>query len=447
MRPLPAPTRNPLRFLVVVVAVDIILAAVLKLDRAVDLVAGQRDWQDWLGALSLPYLAVLIYAVVLVARDRARMRSTLRRRDRALAAHAETTNDWLWETSPELVITYCSRQVQELLGYAPQDVIGRNAHDLMVASTARRSREALASGLADQGWHDVRSEWLHAEGHVVALRHSGAPIVDDDATLLGYRGSGAPADRAQEDAWSLQRLHERVSSVINETRLNMALQPIINVHTGRLVGVEALARFTDGGAPDIWFENAGKVGLRPELEMLAVECAIARLPELPGDVTMSINVCPEVVLDPRLSAMLLDSDLELSRIMIEITEHIRIEEYGQVEATLQVLREAGASLAVDDTGAGYASLSHVLRLRPDNIKLDRSITAGVDSDRARRTLITALVLLAIDIGATVTAEGIETAAELEAVATLGVDHGQGYLVGRPTVDITAWPASLLNSPR
>jgi EAL domain-containing protein (putative c-di-GMP-specific phosphodiesterase class I) len=102
------------------------------------------------------------------------------------------------------------------------------------------------------------------------------------------------------------------------------------------------------------------------------------------------------------------------------------------------LRERGVRLAVDDTGAGYASLNHVLQLRPDIIKLDRSLVSHVPIDPARRALVTALVLLALELGSSVTAEGVETPLELTTLATLGVDHAQGYLLSAPTTKTEDW---------
>ena len=93
---------------------------------------------------------------------------------------------------------------------------------------------------------------------------------------------------------------------------------------------------------------------------------------------------------------------------------------------------------MDDTGAGYASFAHVLRLRPDVIKLDRSLLADIDHDAARRAFVTAVVLMALELGARVTAEGVETAAELDTLAALGVDTVQGFLLARPSTDPAVW---------
>jgi EAL domain-containing protein (putative c-di-GMP-specific phosphodiesterase class I) len=97
-------------------------------------------------------------------------------------------------------------------------------------------------------------------------------------------------------------------------------------------------------------------------------------------------------------------------------------------------------LAVDDAGAGYASFAHVLQLRPDVIKLDRCLTAGVDDDPAARAFISGVVLVALELGADVTAEGVETEAELTVLETLGVDNAQGHLLARPSTDQADWRA-------
>jgi EAL domain-containing protein (putative c-di-GMP-specific phosphodiesterase class I) len=120
------------------------------------------------------------------------------------------------------------------------------------------------------------------------------------------------------------------------------------------------------------------------------------------------------------------------RVIIELTEHVRIDDYDLLLDSLSRVRERGARLAVDDTGAGFASLGHILHLRPELIKLDCQFTRGIDTDPTRRSLAHALVSFAHDIGAEVVSEGIETAAELDAVRALGVPYGQGYFLSRPT---------------
>jgi EAL domain-containing protein (putative c-di-GMP-specific phosphodiesterase class I) len=116
---------------------------------------------------------------------------------------------------------------------------------------------------------------------------------------------------------------------------------------------------------------------------------------------------------------------------VEITEQAQVEDYDELNVALGHLREVGVRIAVDDAGAGYASLRHILRLEPDVIKLDKSLVRNVHRDRPRRALATALISFAAEIGATIVAEGIESAEELDALRDLGVTFGQGYHLARP----------------
>jgi EAL domain-containing protein (putative c-di-GMP-specific phosphodiesterase class I) len=102
------------------------------------------------------------------------------------------------------------------------------------------------------------------------------------------------------------------------------------------------------------------------------------------------------------------------------------------------LRQRGVRLAVDDAGAGYACFQHILKLRPDFIKLDRGLVAGLDTDPAQRSLAAAVAMFAHQIGAAIIAEGIETRSELAAACALGLSCAQGYLIARPTPAVPSW---------
>jgi EAL domain-containing protein (putative c-di-GMP-specific phosphodiesterase class I) len=138
--------------------------------------------------------------------------------------------------------------------------------------------------------------------------------------------------------------------------------------------------------------------------------------------------------------MLARSDLPLGRIVLELTERLEVSEYGPLLAALTPLRECGLRIAVDDAGSGFASMRHVLHIRPDIIKLDRSLIAGIDDDQGQRALGAAMAEFARQTGATIVAEGIETQEELAAVSGLGMTAGQGYLLGRPCVHPREWAA-------
>ncbi len=224
---------------------------------------------------------------------------------------------------------------------------------------------------------------------------------------------------------------ERLGSVIDGRQMGIVYQPIVDLADGSLLGVEALARFPSAPerGPDLWFEEAHLVARGAELELLAIELAGARLGLLPPHAYLALNVSPATILGGSLAARL--AGLPLARVVLEITEHAPIGEYAALAAALAPLRAAGLRLAIDDAGSGYASLRHILQLQPDIIKLDRSLIRDIDCDAGRRALAAALTGFAKATACRVVAEGIETPAELETLRALGVDAGQGWLLGRP----------------
>lgn len=214
-------------------------------------------------------------------------------------------------------------------------------------------------------------------------------------------------------------------------RMTMAFQPIADLWSNRVVGMEALARFdAEADLPvDAWFSDAATFGLRMDLEMAAIESALWDVPSLPADTFLSMNLSPATAVTPRFVETVQRQPLQ--RVVIEVTEHARVEDYDALNAALKPLREQGLRLAVDDAGAGYASLQHIVRLAPDFVKLDLTLTRDIDRDPARRALATALVRFADEIGAGLIAEGIETQRELETLRGLGISLGQGFHIGHP----------------
>jgi EAL domain-containing protein (putative c-di-GMP-specific phosphodiesterase class I)/CheY-like chemotaxis protein len=213
--------------------------------------------------------------------------------------------------------------------------------------------------------------------------------------------------------------------------LRMALQPIVDLGDCHVEGVEALARFMvhpDWG-PQQWFDEAEAVGLRVELEQAALDMAVAEVDRLPAGWFLSVNLSPDVVISDAAIQCLQRPGVD--RLVVEITEHARVADYAELLRALADFRARGGKLAIDDAGAGFASLRHVLVLLPDVIKLDMSLTQGIDSDRNRRALASALVSFASETGASIIAEGIETEAELETLRSLGVRFGQGFFLARP----------------
>jgi EAL domain-containing protein (putative c-di-GMP-specific phosphodiesterase class I) len=274
------------------------------------------------------------------------------------------------------------------------------------------------------------------DGHQITMQGSATPILDTTGAVIGFRGARRYVAGDTEERRRLVEITHRLNEVVAAGRIPIAMQPIVDLNTRRLFGLEALARFPDNRPPDVWFAEAHAVGRGVELELLALQSALDHLPELPEPIRLSVNASPAVVLDDQFRELLERQPVE--RITLEITEHAAVALYDELRAALLPLRERGLAVAVDDAGAGYASFTHVLQLRPDVIKLDRSWLQDIPNDAARRTLVTAIVLLALDLGAAVTAEGIERRDQLDAVGELGVDHAQGYYFARPSINRTTW---------
>lgn len=182
-------------------------------------------------------------------------------------------------------------------------------------------------------------------------------------------------------------------------------------------------------SPDKWFLEAADAGLGALLELAVIRMALSALSSLPADAYLAVNASPEAILSPDFEGVL--DGLPVERIVLEITEHAHVEDYDRLREGLKALRKRGLRLAVDDAGAGYSSLRHILHLQPDLIKLDMTLTRNIDLDPARRALAAALVRFAKETGSQIIAEGVETASELAALRALGIENAQGYFLGRP----------------
>lgn len=237
------------------------------------------------------------------------------------------------------------------------------------------------------------------------------------------------ANVLQADLAATVETRRAIENVLHTGSFSTVFQPVVDLRTGSVAGYEALTRFDDGTAPDQQFADGHRAGLGMELEAAAVERALRSMDSLPDDTYLAINVGPDLAVDATLRDLL--DGVPADRVVIELTEHARIDDYDAMRPALQRLRRSGVRLAIDDTGAGYASFGHILRLAPDFIKLDRILTTGIDVDGVRRSMAGALVGFASETGARVIAEGIETRSELDTVRDLGIESGQGYFLGRP----------------
>lgn len=223
---------------------------------------------------------------------------------------------------------------------------------------------------------------------------------------------------------------EAIHALIHDHAIEMVFQPIAALENRRVFAYEALARFPGSTmATDAWFARAAEVGLGIELELEAAALALSRLDALPHPYRLSINVSPETLVSPLFDTLL--SRYDTARLMVEITEHTTVNDYRRLRERLDTLREKGVLVAIDDAGAGFASLRHILHLDPDVIKLDISLTHGIDGDKRRQTLVSAIRAFASSTNATIVVEGVETESELRTLSRLGIEYAQGYHLARP----------------
>nr|WP_269326525.1 EAL domain-containing protein [Kineosporia mesophila] len=259
---------------------------------------------------------------------------------------------------------------------------------------------------ADEALRDRDADVLRAIGNVVM------DLVDME-------------DRTERDR---HKMLDRMDRLMANGGPGVVFQAVHSLDGLDTVGVEALSRFPIGsGRPDEWFTSATRAGVGLELELAAVRNALTILPALRG--FLGINVSPRTLVSPAFGRLV--TSLPLKSIVIEVTEHEAVDDYDALNEVLRPWRERGMRIAVDDAGAGFASMRHVLTLVPDFIKLDISLVRGVDTDPAKRALAGALAAFAQKIGSSVIAEGIETAAELSVLRGLKVEFGQGYHLSLP----------------
>jgi diguanylate cyclase (GGDEF)-like protein/PAS domain S-box-containing protein len=288
---------------------------------------------------------------------------------------------------------------------------------------------ALA-GARDRGVDEVLRRADLAMYH--AKRNGGRRLELYDERLDATSSDAAPLERA---VWfqSIDEQREEIQSVLESAdALQVVVQPIMDLRTGRVAGYEALSRFKDplGRPPNAWFAQAHRCGLGYDLEAKAIAAALA-LTGRPAGRYLTLNLSPSALTSEAVTRVL---PPRLDGLVIEITENEVISDDPEVSAALDDIRARGARLAIDDTGSGYAGLQHVMRLAPDIIKLDRALVAGVCEDPVKASLIESFVRYARDIDADVCAEGIETTDDLARLADLDVAYGQGYGIGRPGPD-------------
>ncbi|MDH4111109.1 MAG: EAL domain-containing protein [Actinomycetota bacterium] len=236
--------------------------------------------------------------------------------------------------------------------------------------------------------------------------------------------------RDDEEREQLDARRGEIERFVAGEGVSMAFQPIFDLATETTVGIEALARFSSPPPrpPNEWFAEAVTLALGVRLELTTVTQALRALAAIPEGTYLAINCSHRAAVSTELAAVL---EPHAGRLVLEITEHEAVEDYDDLVDALAPLRARGARVAIDDAGAGFASLRHTLRIAPDIVKLDMSLTRDIDRDRAKRALAAAMVSFAQEMGFSLIAEGIQTAEELSTLRTLGIGYGQGFFLAQP----------------
>ena len=393
-------------------------------------------------------LAAVVFTAVVVAlvivlmaswRQRVHDQATAQQLQRQFVATAATSGGWVYVIDPGGRFVYSSDASREFLGYHPRELLGREARSLLSPLDVPHIDSRV--GDVPQNVNVVVVRGRHRDGRDHWFEVTIAPVLGVDQDILGYGGTARLVTDGRHPA-ILRELHRRETTELLRTEaLTIAFQPIIDLNTGLVVGVEALSRFASRPevSPDVVFAEAQDAGLGLDLELLAVRRALSEARLLDPSLYVAINVSPSVLANPSLTDALQAAGIDLDRIVVEVTEHASVTDYTTLTRSRQRLRDLGVRLAIDDAGAGYASLRHVVTLSPDIIKIDRALIADVDSDRARRALVMAVVVYAMEIGTTmVIGEGVETPEELDVLKSLGADAAQGYLLGRPSTSHEEW---------
>ena len=218
-----------------------------------------------------------------------------------------------------------------------------------------------------------------------------------------------------------------LAPVIADQAFQPVFQPLVDLETREVVGFEALTRFDDGTPPELRFKEAAGMDLAIRLEHATFDAALRAAAQLPSGLFISVNASPALILERETIERATQDGAR--PLVLELTEREPVDDYGALARVLDGLWNV--KLAVDDAGAGYASLRHILALRPSYIKLDITWVRDIENDTARQALVAGIIHFATLTSCRIIAEGVETEVECEALRRLGIDFGQGFLFGYP----------------
>ncbi|MCM3722666.1 EAL domain-containing protein [Solibacillus isronensis] len=240
-----------------------------------------------------------------------------------------------------------------------------------------------------------------------------------------------------------------LKNIIAQEAMSTYFQPIYDVRYNTTFGFEALNRpiaLKLFQTADIFYEFVGQTDKVFLFECFCRNLSLVRYHKkllnynTTKDFTLFINIHPNVLLDKKYHsgetrALLEKLNISPEQVVFELTERSAVGDFEEFARVLSHYRSQGYRIAVDDVGSGYNSLKTLIYLKPEFIKLDRSLIQNIDQHKAQQQLLTVILNYAIESGTKVIAEGIETKAEYEFIQSVGVHYAQGYAIGRPHSDL------------
>jgi EAL domain-containing protein (putative c-di-GMP-specific phosphodiesterase class I) len=297
------------------------------------------------------------------------------------------------------------------------------------------SDSLLQSGISERviSIAAAANELTHAAAQAI-FGTATAPLAALTAACIARNAGGDLAKEMQAVASLRLDTASRATlkEIIDQQMLRTVFQPIVRVHDGRVVGVEALSRGPVGSAfesADQLFGAAARCGLTHELELTCAAQALTYLDRLPEPLWMSVNASAATL--PDIYAHMSARRINGSRVMLELTEHLPLGRIGELLPTLNGLRRLGAQIALDDTGCGYADLEAAVSVEANLVKLCITVIGRMEHHKGVRAEVAKAVRQARSHGAQVLAEGVETIAQARILSEIGVHLAQGWLYGKP----------------
>ena len=321
----------------------------------------------------------------------------------------------------------------EALGYEDGELLQRPFVEFVHPDDRRATNNASFQVANGSKLVHFRNRYRCKDGTYKWLAWSASAALSDGSIYAVARDVTDEVDAEVSVQEHCDAQRTRVLGVMSENAIRPVFQPIVNIATLEIEGYEALSRFDlasgAGGSPEQWFAAAEEAGLRSQLEIHAIRKAVAHAYQLPTAAFLSLNASPQTLLREDFSRMV--EELHGDCLIVEVTEHSAVEDYEPLQRAINRLRRHGVRLAIDDAGAGFASLKHIVHLLPEFIKLDLFLIRNIHEDPVKRAVVAGMLGVAAQIGGKVIAEGVETADELRVLRELGVEWVQGYYFGRP----------------